>query len=267
MQEYFLDEIFQEQWQGCDPFDAAFALEGKDFRCVKARRTLAFSLAGRNYFAKLHRGIGWREIFKDLLQFKKPVLGAYNEYHAIRHLEKIGVPTMTACAYAVRGSNPARQQSFLVTAALENTVSLEEFCANWKNDPPEFRFKTRLLKTLAAEISAMHRSGLNHRDCYLAHFLLHRETMEDTVPRLSVIDLHRAQIRTKVPYRFHVKDVAGIYFSAMEIGLTRNDRFRFLKHYENRPLREILRENGAFWLDVEKTAQKLYRKIQRKGLG
>ena len=267
MQECFLDEIFQKEWQGKDPFEAAFSLEGKDFRCVKSRRTLSFSLAGRNYFAKLHRGIGWREICKDLMQFKVPVLGARNEFYAIRHLEKHNVPTMTACAYAVRGRNPARQQSFLVTAALENTVSLEDFCRDWPKNPPDFRLKTRLLKTLAMEISTMHRSGLNHRDCYLAHFLLHRETVDDAVPRLSVIDLHRAQIRSKVPYRFHVKDVAGIWFSAMEIGLTRHDLLRFVRCYERRRLRDVFRENGAFWRDVDHTAQKLYCKIQRKGLG
>jgi heptose I phosphotransferase len=67
----------------------------------------------------------------------------------------------------------------------------------------------------------MHRAGVNHRDCYICHFLLHTDrpvTADDF--KLSVIDLHRAQTRADLPLRWRDKDLAALY-SALDIGLTR----------------------------------------------
>ena len=108
-------------------FEKVFTLEGEDYRLVKARRTFRFEIDGNGYFAKIHHGIGWKEIFKDLTQFKMPILGAENEYRAIRHLEEINVETMSCAAYGKRGKNPARQESFLITDELANMISLEDF--------------------------------------------------------------------------------------------------------------------------------------------
>ena len=260
MSELFLNATFRTLWENGDPFAEAFRLEGRNFRLVKARRTFRFELAGQGYFAKLHRGIGWREILKDLLQFKQPVLGAANEYRAIRHLEKIGVETMTPCAYGVRGLNPARRQSFLITAELADMISLEDYCRDWNVNPPPYAVKASLTAALGERLGAMHRSGLNHRDCYLCHFLLDPLSAFPH-PKLHVIDLHRSQIREQTPYRYLVKDVAGLYFSAMDAGLTQRDLLRFIRNYEARPLPRIFPADRKFWRDVTRAARKLYRKI------
>jgi hypothetical protein len=92
----------------------------------------------------------------------------------------------------------------------------------------------------------MHRAGVNHRDCYICHFLLHTDkpvTADDF--KLSVIDLHRAQTRAKITRRWRDKDLAALYFSALDIGLTRRDKLRFLKGYFQQPLRQILAEEAA----------------------
>ena len=111
-------------------------------------------------------------------------------------------------------------------------------------------------------VRTMHAAGLNHRDCYLCHFLLDNATRDEALPHLYVIDLHRAEIRSAVPYRYRVKDVAGIYFSSMDIGLTRRDRCRFMKLYSGKSLRRTLEEDGAFWRAVERAAVSLYRREQ-----
>ncbi|MCD4206454.1 hypothetical protein KX481_30380 [Escherichia coli] len=59
--------------------------------------------------------------------------------------------------------------------------------------------------------------------------------------KISVIDLHRAQIRAKVPRRWRDKDLIGLYFSSMNIGLTQRDIWRFMKVYFGMPLRDIYR--------------------------
>ena len=258
----YLREEFKEAWKGQDPFAAADALEGEVFRAVKTRRTLRFQLKGKSYFAKIHHGVGWKEIFKNLLQFKMPVLGAENEWAALQLLERLGVDTMVPCAYGRRGSNPAKQDSFIITEDLIHTESLEDFCADWPKNPPPFELKKALVEKLAWVSRTMHGNGMNHRDYYICHFLLDvtkgRNNVDPDNLTASLIDLHRAQIRKKTPRRWIVKDVGGLFFSAMEIGLTQRDIFRFMRIYADLPLRETLNKDRAFWADVKKTAEALF---------
>ncbi len=260
MQEIALASPFKELWADKEPFEEAFRLDGESFRQVKSRHTFRFEIDGKGYFAKLHHGCGWREIFKDLFQFKRPILGADNEYRALLHLKKQNIDTMTPCAYGMRGSNPAHLQSFLITRELTGVVSLEDLCLNWQEKPPAFSVKAALIRKLGTMTGQMHRSGLNHRDCYICHFLLKKDTLASPDPVLHVIDLHRAQIRAKVPHRYLVKDVAGLFFSSMDTGITSRDILRFIRAYADRPLRQELAENRRFYEDVKKAARKLYRK-------
>ena len=84
------------------------------YRDKEGRKTLRFRAADRPFFLKLHSGIGWREVFKNLLQFRLPVTSASNEYRAIRKLEALGVDTLSVAAYARVGLDPARVQSCLL---------------------------------------------------------------------------------------------------------------------------------------------------------
>jgi len=251
---------------GVDAFDYIMQLDGEIFRDIDNRRTLRFSLDGRRYFLKAHYGVGWKEILKNLLQFRLPVLGARNEWRAIRRLQELDVDTMTLVGYGERGMNPARRQSFVITEALEDTVSLEDFCADWEKNPPatraELKFKRTLIDRIAGVSRLLHENGMNHRDYYICHFLLDRsaDALKDpaSVPRLSLIDLHRVQIRRRTPLRWIVKDIGGLYFSSMRIGLTRRDLYRFMKGYRKKPLRDTLREDGKFWSRCRLRAYSLY---------
>ena len=94
-----LAEPFKRLWAGRDPFEAVEALQGEVYRELEGRRTLRTEVANEGYFVKIHRGIGWGEIAKNLLQAKQPVLGARQEWQAIARLHQVGVPTMTAVAF------------------------------------------------------------------------------------------------------------------------------------------------------------------------
>ncbi|NWB30967.1 lipopolysaccharide core heptose(I) kinase RfaP [Pseudomonas gingeri] len=261
-----LAEPFKSLWAGRDAFAEVERLQGKVYRELEARRTLRTEVAGRGYFVKIHHGIGWREIFKNLLTAKMPVLGAGQEWRAIQCLHSAGVPTMTAVAYGERGSNPAGQDSFIVTEELAPTISLEDYTLQWPVQPPEPRLKRALIAEVARMTGGMHRAGLNHRDCYIAHFLLHTDrpvTAADL--KLSVIDLHRAQVRPSIPRRWRNKDLAGLYFSVLDIGLTQRDKLRFLRGYFRQPLRQVLRDEAALLTWLESKADKLYKRKQRYG--
>lgn len=262
-----LPEQWLKRWQGHDLFAQIFALPGTVYREQPGRKTFRYEDEGENYFIKLHYGVGWIEIFKNLLQGRLPVLGAQNEYHAISLLQDLGC-TATVVGYGWRGHNPATQQSFIITKELLFTTNLEDFCRDWPHNNPSFALKTGLTRSVANVARNMHSKGVNHRDFYLCHFLLDMTGGPDLLCpdnlTLYLIDLHRAQVRKKVPFRWQVKDIAGLYFSAMDIGLAQKDLFRFMKHYSQQPLKETLRNNKVFWLAVEKTANKLYQKIHHK---
>ena len=76
--------------------------------------------------------------------------------------------------------------------------------------------------------------------------------------------LHRAQIRTATPRRWRDKDLASLYFSALDIGLTRRDCWRFLRGYFDRPLRLVLRDEAECLQQLESEARHLRQRYLRK---
>lgn len=248
IRDYLTTEL-ESCFNDADLFDQVDALQGDVYRQVATRRTFKINLAGRHYFVKVHHGVGWTEIIKNLLQGRLPVLGARNEWIAIKRLTEHGVPTMTASLYCERGSNPAKQRSAIVTESLEPTISLEDYSTE---DPLQ---KRRILSEVARVSREMHRAGVNHRDFYLCHFLMQESDL--TEPHLYLIDLHRAQVRSSVPPRWQVKDLGGLLFSAFDKPLTRRDLLRFIRIYSDKPLREALADQ-ALWKAVRTRAKKLY---------
>jgi len=253
-----LTNKFKEHWAGTPSFDELMALDGDMYRQVARRKTFKFSLNGHEYFAKLHKGVGWGEMIKNWLLLRKPVLGAVNEYEAIKALTKLGVKTMTLAAYGQRGSNPAELESFVITESLEPAISLEDLSLTWDKQPPKIGLKRALIKRVASISAQLHRNGINHRDLYLCHFLLKQDELAtlsnvDDV-QLYLIDLHRVQIRTQVPRRWQLKDLAALYFSSLELGLSQRDLFRFIRAYGGCDLRTELAANKRFWLEVERKA-------------
>ena len=247
-----VDPQFSAIWKAEGGFDGLYAIEGELYRQAPGRRTLRFLRGDKAYFIKIHGGVGWREIFKNLIALRWPVLGASNEYQAIRHLHSVGLAAPRIAAYAKTGCNPATLKSLIVTEEIGASLSLEDSCEEWASRRPAFADKRALIAEVAEIARRMHASGVNHRDFYLCHFL-----RSGADGNLYLMDLHRAQVRPRVPRRWRVKDIGGLYYSAMDIGLTRTDRLRFIRAYSGLPLREALRDN--FWTAVNERARTLYR--------
>lgn len=252
------------QFKGDDAFDQILALQGDVYRQLEGRRTLRWERDGQGYFIKVHLGVGWGEIVKNLCSLRLPVLGASNEYHAIRRLEQLNLATMAIAGYGSRGWNPARRQSFLITDELTDVVSLEDFCRDWRQQPPAPRLKRTLIREVARIARVLHESGVNHRDFYLCHFLADRGSLDrartGVPPRLHLIDLHRVQLRARVPRRWVVKDLGGLLFSSLDIGLTFRDYCRFLRAYRAGGLHDILPAEQGFWQAVVRRAGRIYRR-------
>jgi len=262
-----LKEPLATLWRGKDAFEEVKHLQGEVFRELETRRTLRFELADKSYFLKWHRGTSLKEIVKNLLSLRMPVLGADREWHAIHRLSRLGVDTMHGVGFGEKGLNPLTRTSFIITEDLTPTISLEDYCADWATNPPDVKIKRMLIERVATMVRAMHAGGINHRDCYICHFLLHLPfsgQKEDL--KLSVIDLHRAQIRAKVPRRWRDKDLIGLYFSSLNIGLTKRDVWRFMKVYFELPLRRILQSESSLITQAEEKAHRIKERTIRKNL-
>ena len=67
-----------------------------------------------------------------------------------------------------------------------------------------------------------------------------------------------------VSIKGQVKDVAGLFFSSLDVPLSRPDVWRFIRLYSGRKLKNELTENKKFWQTVYRTALKLYCKEFKK---
>jgi heptose I phosphotransferase len=243
-----------------DAFEQIMRLGGRIFRDVPGRKTVQVELAGQSYFIKQHFGVGWGEVFKNLSSLRLPIFGAATEWKAIRRLTEIGIPTTPAVAYGERGCNPVTRESFVITRDLGDIVSLEDFCRDWPQNPPPLRLKRQLLAEVARLARLLHGHGMNHRDFYLCHFCLDRALLEKGQVRLYLIDLHRVGIRARIAPSARMKDLAALYFSVLDIGLSRRDCVRFVRLYRDAPLRTLPKETGL-WRRVDSRARKLYHKF------
>jgi len=237
-----------------DAFQALMQMQGKAFRDVRGRKTIQVKLGDKSYFIKQHFGVGWGEIFKNLISFKKPILSAMTEVNAIQKLGAINILTTPLVAYGQCGCNPATMQSFVMTEDLGEIVTVEELCANWSQYTASF--KQALMQAVAECASKLHSAGLVHRDFYLCHFVLKKQDLNCEslkIENLHLIDLHRMLQGQTINGRTVMKDIAGLYFSALQCGLTMQDLDVFEQHY--------LQQTADFWIQVESRAQALLSKF------
>lgn len=214
--------------------------DGDVARAMRDRETRRFVYDGQAFYRKWHRGVGWGEIIKNLIRCRAPVLGAQNEWDALRKLAAVGVPSLTPVAFGRRGKNPARQESFIVTRELANCVQLDDF---FRETAVSVQIKWRIIQRVAEIVRHMHSAGINHRDLYLCHFMLQIPLLDE--PSIHLVDLHRAQLRPQVPIRWQVKDLGALWFSAMDLPFTSRDALRFLKHYYAADIKTIMAAHSS----------------------
>ena len=255
-------------------FSHLFHLDGDVYRLAPGRKTLRFFHDGSYYFLKVHTGVGWKEIVKNLLQLRLPVTSALTEWGALHRLREVGIDTVTPVGVGCEGRNPAHKKSFIITKDLGDTVTLEDLATRWKQGgirtKSEISFKRTLIYKVGTLTRTLHVNGVNHRDLYLCHLRILSKSLDTAVQpnnfKIYVMDLHRAQIRNRLPpERWIVKDLAGLLFSSMEVGLTRLDRLRFIRAYSGLPVRSALEGKGSFWRRVDRRARRMYEKHSRRG--
>ena len=85
----FFDKDFEVYFGSKDPMELAKNLDGKLYRDYANRKTKQFFFKGSSYFLKYHGPVGWKELLKNLIQIKIPVVGAEREWKALLKLQSI----------------------------------------------------------------------------------------------------------------------------------------------------------------------------------
>ena len=250
------DEI--KQYLQGDAFEALMKMPGKAYRDVPGRKTIQVALGRKSYFIKQHFGVGWGEIFKNLLTFKMPIFGAMTEVKAIQKLVEISIATTPLVAYGQQGYSPAclniaSLRSFVMTEDLGDIESLEDICADWQANPPEGAFKQKIIIAIAQLAAKLHGAGLCHRDFYLCHFVLKKYELNNDNLNLYLIDLHRMLQGQPANSSGVMKDIAGLYFSMQQAGLGAEDWEVFKQYY--------LPQSAQFWEQVEARSEALLAKF------
>lgn len=125
------------------------------------------------------------------------------EERALRHLESHELPAPRVLAFAEEGNWQGVRRAVLATTALppgsslEDAVMREGLAGDWQR-------ARRIAEDLGVILGRMHASGLNHRDFYAGHLRL------DEDDALWMLDFDRAEIRSRVPRRRRVKDLAAL---------------------------------------------------------
>jgi len=254
------DEVI-ERWstfiQDHSLFDKVKNLVGEVARVMPDRQTLRFEMAGQGFYRKWHHGIGWKEVVKNLLNLRLPILGAKNEWAALNKLQALNIPSLAPVAYGRRGKNPACQQSFIVTRELTNVMQVDHY---FEHCQPSVNHKRCIIKKVASIARELHAAGINHRDFYLCHFMVDKQTLllATGSPSVYLIDLHRAQCRVSVPLRWQVKDLGALYYSVFNLDFSRRDICCFLKVYFNDSLRDLCKKNLPLLKAAQRRAIKIY---------
>lgn len=255
---------------GSHAFDRLMHIDGDVFRLHKNRRTVRAEIGGRRYFVKAHGPSGWGEILKNLYRLRLPVLTGRPEFDAIRRLHELEIPTMTCAGFGVRGRNPARLESFIITEALEGYRDLKELTPIWTSLPTAQRIALcrAAISEIAATARKLHSHGLNHRDFYICHFMTRDRDWSTWHPGdgldLHLIDLHRMQMRSRTPLRWLVKDLSGLLFSVLDLDLSSRDYLRFLRVYWGDNWKQQYRRTRLLRQFIVARAVTLYRRKQGK---
>jgi len=233
-----------------------FRLAGESRRQQKRRQTLAVSLADRRLFLKRHEGTGWRELLKNWLTLKPPVLGARQEWRALNALAALGIPAPRALAYGERGLDPASRRSALLMDSLPPGEAIED---RLQRPPPLGTTERRaLLRAVALTVRRLHGAGIAHRDLYICH------VFRLANGEIALLDLHRALLRRRLSRRWRAKDLAALAWSSLPYGLSNRDRLHFLAHYHAMPLRAAARRFSGLWRQAEARLARLQTRAARR---
>lgn len=224
---------------GLDDFEALMNFSGGEVvkRRITERSTVRFQVGeGKDktwLYLKRYRVPLLTGTLTCWLTFSKSY-SAVHEWRSIQAFLACGLPTVTPIAVGMRRRLPFFRESFLLTRGVAESRTLEQEVAERYRAPCDqatVKKKRELIRCVALLTRSMHARGFKHQDFYLCHLLV-RDTAGEHPPELYIADLHRARRKRNPSWRWYVKDLAALNYSAPAGVFSRTDRLRFLRAYD-----------------------------------
>jgi heptose I phosphotransferase len=239
----WLDERFQTPLAraGLDRFGAVMAtLEGRCLRALADRENWRLELHGphdgpRGVFLKKHHVRTWPNRLRAKLGVGPGESAARTEARNVRNLAADGIDVMGLVAYGEHLHDDGLLESFVLTDELRGYVQLDHFLARRFRERELFRTLPAdgdldvLVRRVAEVARRFHAAGYNHRDLYCCHFFV--KEPEPGRFEIKLIDLQRVQRRRRFRWRWIVKDLAQLAYSAPRDRIKCTRKMAFMRHY------------------------------------
>ena len=109
----------------------------------------------------------------------------------------------------------------------------------------------------------MHRSGLNHRDCYLCHFLLDKSSLHEHTVRTICSDLHTCTNTKTSPLQDILLKIYRLALFCYGSSFNGRTSVVLFKHISQQPVHIVLPKQRKFLIDSIRSV-KLYKKVHKK---
>lgn len=212
-------------------------------RCIKDashRAVYRIEAPDRIFYVKQYRSPRWTDRLGNLLRG----CPAVREFHTLFGVAQRGIPTLQPIAWACGRRGRGLWDSFLLTQAILNTQSLDEYVQHALPQlPPKTRSRLErsLLEELAGFLAQCHRAGILHRDLHAGNLLVvpqsSFQTNAWTPPafRFFLIDVVAVRLQGPLGREASLRNLA-LLAGAWREKTTPAQRWRFWKSYtEARP--------------------------------
>lgn len=157
------------------------------------------------------------------------------EARNVARLARGGIAAMRLIAYGEKLHNDGLLESFVLTEELVGYTQLDHFLRQRfpirrldRPTPRDHRLD-QLIREVAAVASKFHKLGYNHRDLYCCHFFI--KEPQPSQFKVNLIDLQRVEHRRHFRWRWLVKDLAQLAYSAPRERISLTQRMAFVKYY------------------------------------
>jgi hypothetical protein len=244
---FFVNADFEKSFRelGLTSIEAVFAFEGdrslSKNNLAGFRKRLQFEI-----HSPLRRQNGGQAITLFLKRYDKPPISlqltnclshhsrkscSLIEFEHISKLAEAGINTPKVVSYGQQWGLLLEKRSFLITEKIPDAQSLEQRLPDCFNGPAhgkKLKLRRNFIFQLAAFIRKFHQTNYRHRDLYFSHIFYSNSG------EFYLIDLARAFKPIFFRRRFHIKDIAQLYYSAPARHFTNTERLRFYLSYVER---------------------------------
>jgi heptose I phosphotransferase len=238
----WIDRDFRSSLEraGLNRFEAVMSTtQGRQLRALKDRENWRIELHAAHgplgAYLKKHHVRSWSSWWRAKVGAGPGRSAGRAEARNAARLARGGIAAMRLIAYGEKLHGDGLLESFVLTEELAGYIQLDHYlrqrCAALPARPssPRDSALDRLVRQVADVASRLHRQGYNHRDLYCCHFFIREPSAAEF--QVNLIDLQRVEHRRRFRFRWLVKDLAQLAYSAPRDRIGCRHKLAFIKQY------------------------------------